>query len=358
MLKIAARFSFKGKPISCKKYGNGLINETYCVICDSGARYILQRVNTAVFKDPLSLMNNIHMVTSYLQERVSSAREVLSLVPAVNGGTHVDDAQSGFWRAFDFITGSMCLENVEHPDDFYQCALAFGRFIDLLSLYPVQTLAETIPAFHDTVSRYGAFKRALALDLRGRAGMVQGEINFALEQEPFASFFTDMLKAGALPLRVTHNDTKLNNVLFDRKTRRALCVIDLDTVMPGLVMHDFGDAIRFGAGTAPEDEKDLSKVRLDLGLYAVFTSGFIEACGKSITKQEIELLPAGVKLMTLECGVRFLTDYLAGDTYFRTKYPDHNLDRCRAQFKLLADIEEKWPQMNEIVADTCRGKKV
>ena len=267
----------------------------------------------------------------------------------------MDDETHGFWRAYDFITGSISLDSAASAADFYQGALAFGRFIDMLSDFPAGNLAETIPRFHDTVFRYRAFKKAVALDLCGRVKKAKREIDFALSQEPFASVFMDLLAKGELPLRVTHNDTKLNNVLFDRETRSALCIVDLDTVMPGLVMNDFGDAIRFGASTAAEDEPDLSKVQLDLELYNAFARGFIEACGKNITREEIELLPAGAKLMTLECGVRFLTDYLFGDTYFRTSYPEHNLVRCRTQFKLVADMEKKMPQMNRIVAEIARG---
>ncbi len=355
MLEITARFCFKGRPFKCDRYGNGLVNKTYHVVCDSGAEYILQRVNTCAFKEPLALMKNIDMVTRYLKERVSSSREALSLVPTVDGKIYVDDEQRGFWRAYDFISDSICLENAECNDDFYQSGLAFGRFIDMLSLYPAHTLRETIPDFHNTVSRYSAFKKALILDVCGRAQKARREIDFALSQEPFSSLFMDLLGSGSLPLRVTHNDTKLNNVLFDRETRTALCVIDLDTVMPGLVMNDFGDAIRFGASTAAEDERDLSMVQLDLELYTAFTKGFIQACGKTITEEEIELLPAGVKMMTLECGVRFLTDYLSGDTYFRIQRPEHNLDRCRTQFRLVSDMEEKWLQMNRIVAGVLAG---
>ncbi len=349
MLEITGRFRFRGKAVKCDRYGNGHINKTYRVLCDSGAKYILQQVNRTAFKDPLSLMKNVDKVTRYLKQRVTSERGTLSLVPTVDGNIYVDDEKSGFWRAYDFITGSICFERAGHAAVFYESGLAFGRFIDMLSSFPAHTLTETIPAFHDTVSRYRFFKEALSLDVCGRAGTAQKEIDFALSQEPFASLFMDLIEAGELPLRVTHNDTKLNNVLFDSKTYTALCVIDLDTVMPGLVMNDFGDAIRFGASSAAQDERDLSRVQLDLELYESFSNGFLEACGNNITKQEVELLPGGARLMTLECGVRFLTDYLSGDIYFRTERPDHNLDRCRTQFKLFTDMEIKWPQMNRIV---------
>jgi len=355
MLEIAGKFCFAGNPVRCEEYGCGLVNKTYHVVCDSGAEYILQKVNTSTFKDPVSLMKNIELVTRYLKQRVKSEREALSPVPASDGKLYVEDEKHGFWRAYDFITGSISLDRATSAGDFYQGALAFGRFIDILSDFPAGILAETIPGFHDPVSRDRAFKEAVALDACGRVKKAQREINFALSQEPFASVFMDLLEKGSLPLRVTHNDTKLNNVLFDKETRTALCIVDLDTVMPGLVMNDFGDAIRFGASTAAEDEPDLSRVQLDLELYAAFAGGFIEACGKSITREEIELLPAGARLITLECGVRFLTDYLSGDTYFRTSYPEHNLVRCRTQFKLLSDMDKKWPQMNRIVAEVAKG---
>ncbi len=354
MLEIAGKFCFAGKPVRYEEYGNGLINKTFRIVCDSGVEYILQKVNTSTFKDPVSLMKNIELVTSYLKQRVRSSREALSLVPAADGKNYVDDEKRGFWRAYDFVPGSISLDSVSCAGDFYQGALAFGRFIDMLADFPAGNLVETIPGFHDTVSRYRAFKEAVAQDACGRVKKAQREIDFALSQESFASVFMDLLEKGALPLRVTHNDTKLNNVLFDKETRTALCVVDLDTVMPGLVMNDFGDAIRFGASTAAEDEPDLSRVQLDLELYAAFAQGFIEACGNNITKEEIELFPTGAKMMTLECGVRFLTDYLSGDTYFRTSYPEHNLVRCRTQFKLVSDMDKKSSQMNQIVARAAR----
>ena len=227
--------------------------------------------------------------------------------------------------------------------------MAFGRFQDLLSDFPAHTLTETIPRFHDTPNRYTAFKKAVAADICNRARDVQEEIHFALSQEQFAGTLMSLQKTGEIPLRVTHNDTKLNNVLFDRISRKALCVIDLDTVMPGFSANDYGDSIRFGASTALEDERDLSKVEISLRLFEAYTQGFLSACGKSLTKCEIENLITGAKMMTLECGVRFLTDYLSGDTYFRTHREKHNLDRCRTQFKLVMDMDHKWDQMQSIV---------
>lgn len=352
VLKITESFRFKGKPVRCREHGSGLVNRTYCVFCDSGAKYILQRVNREAFQDPPALMNNIDKIIRYLKPRVRSPRETLSLVATVDEGIYARDEAGEFWRAYDYIADSICLERADGPAVFYESGLAYGRFLEMLSSFPLRELTETIPRFHDTVFRYERFKDTVGRDPLGRLREVREEIDFALSREPFAALFMELLRRGALPLRVTHNDTKLNNVLFDRRTRRALCVIDLDTVMPGLIMNDFGDAIRFGANSAAEDETDLSLVELDLELFRAFTGGFIESCGGQMTELERELLPAGVKMMTLECGVRFLTDYLEGDTYFQTEYPEHNRDRCRAQFALFRDLEKKEAEMVRIV----RGK--
>ena len=349
MLDIVSKFRLKGTPIYCERYGNGHINKTYRMICDSGFEYILQRINKNVFKDPIALMNNISMLTNYIKKRIRNSREVLTLVPTLSGQNYQVDEEGEYWRTYDFVTDSICIEQVEHACDFYQSALAFGKFQDMLSEYPAHTLNETIPGFHDTVSRYAVFKKAIKADVCGSVDSVRPEIDFVLSQESFASTLMNLLKAGELPLRVTHNDTKLNNVLFDRETRKGVCVIDFDTIMSGVITNDFGEAIRFGASTATEDEKDLSKVEMDIKLYTVFVKGFLEACGKNLTKKEIELLPVGAKMMTLENGVRFLTDYLSGDTYFKIHYSDQNLDRCRTQFKLVSDMDNKWGKMNEII---------
>lgn len=356
MLEIAGDFRFQGKPVHCREHGSGLVNRTYLVRCHSGAKYILQRINRQAFRDPPALMENIDKVIRHLKARVRSPRETLSLVPTTGGGLYARDGAGDFWRAYDYITDSLCLEKADHPDDIYESGLAYGRFLEMLSSFPLRELRETIPRFHDTPLRYGHFREMVRRDPQGRARGVRAEIDFALSREPFAPLFTGLLERGSLPLRVTHNDTKLNNVLFDRRTRRALCVIDLDTVMPGLIMNDFGDAIRFGANTAAEDEKDLARVELDLELYRAFTGGFIESCGEQITELELALLPAGVKMMTLECGVRFLTDHLAGDSYFQIEYPGHNRDRCRAQFKLLRDMEKKEAEMKRI-AEQAAGRR-
>ena len=245
------------------------------------------------------------------------------------------DSQGDYWRAYKFIEGATSYDQVETPEDFYQSAVSFGNFQRLLADYPAETLHETIVGFHDTKARFATFKKAVEEDVCGRAASVQKEIDFVLAHEDVANVFGDMLANGELPLRVTHNDTKLNNIMIDDKTGKGICVIDLDTVMPGLAMNDFGDSIRFGASTAAEDEQDLSKVSCDMELFDVYAKGFIEGCGGKLTQKEIEMMPMGAKVMTFECGMRFLTDHLQGDTYFKIHRENHNLDRCRTQFKLV-----------------------
>ena len=254
---------------------------------------------------------------------------------------------------YRFISNAVSYDAVRSPGDFYESALAFGTFQSLLSDYPAETLHETIPDFHNTPKRFADFCQAVNKDVMGRVALARKEIDFLMEREQELSVLTDLQKAGELPLRVTHNDTKLNNVMLDAKTGKGVCVIDLDTVMPGLSVNDFGDSIRFGANTAAEDETDLSKVSLDLGLYEQYVNGFLKGCQGSLTKKELEMLPMGAKMMTMECGMRFLADYLSGDTYFRIHKEHHNLDRCRTQLALTADMERKWEQMKEIVSRVC-----
>ncbi len=348
MEKVLEKFRLEGVPISCERYGEGHINRTYLVVTDAGRRYILQRVSRAAFHNIPGLMRNIVAVTTYLGERCRDPRECLHLVETIDHRLWHEDEEGESWRVYDFIEDSICLQKPESAEDFYQSASAFGNFQRLLKDFPADTLYETIPRFHHTPDRYRIFHEALRADKMGRACGVRKEIDFALAHEQEAGFLLKLQETGELPLRVTHNDTKLNNVMLDSTTRRALCVIDLDTVMPGLVAYDFGDSIRFGASTASEDERDLGKVGLDLSLYRRFAEGFIPACG-NLNACEIETLPMGAKLMTLECGIRFLTDYLEGDHYFSIARPEHNLDRARTQFCLVEDTERKWEEIRRIV---------
>jgi Ser/Thr protein kinase RdoA (MazF antagonist) len=349
MLNILAQFRLNGAPVSCERYGSGHINETYLAVTDAPHSYILQRINRRIFTDVPALMRNIQAVTAHLALKNPDPRRVLTLVPTLNGGAYYRDDQGEYWRVYEFVTGGVCLNRAETTGDFYQSAVAFGRFQTLLADFPADTLSETIAHFHDTPARYRALYAAAEKNTAGRLGDVTQELAFARQREGEGATMVNLLKGGELPLRVTHNDTKLNNVILDEKDHTALCVIDLDTVMPGLVANDFGDSIRFGASTAAEDEKDVSKVSLSLPLYETYADGFLSVCGKNLTQLEIETLPMGAKLMTLENGVRFLTDYLQGDTYYAIARPEHNLDRARAQFKLVEDMEIKWGEMNAII---------
>ena len=350
MNTISERFRIQGAQTSCERYGNGHINETYLVQTTSGRDYILQKINTNVFRNVEGLMANIVAVTEYLAARDGDPRHTLHVVPTLDGASFFRDAEGGCWRVYDFVTDSICLEKVESEEDFVQSAIAFGMFQKQLADFPAATLTETIPQFHDTSERVRQLREAIAADKAGRRKDVQAEIDFALDRAEEAGCMVRMLAEGRLPLRVTHNDTKLNNVMLDARTRKPLCVIDLDTVMPGLAANDFGDSIRFGASTAAEDEKDLDKVEMSLRLFEAYARGFLGACGDSLTDEEIRTLPMGAKLMTYECGIRFLADYLNGDTYFRTHYPEQNLDRCHTQFKLVADMEGKWDGMAAVIA--------
>ena len=342
-------FRITGSPVSCAEFGSGHINLTYKVNCDDGSAYILQRINQYVFTDPKAVMENVGAVTEYLRTRVSNPSEILHFVPSDTGTYYYVDEAGEYWRSYEFADG-LCLDLPESDKDFYESAIAFGRFQEMLRDFPAETLHETIPLFHNTANRYRLFRKALQEDRVGRAASVQPEIDFLLQRQEEGATICRLLDAGEIPLRVTHNDTKLNNVLLDCKTRKALCVLDLDTVMPGSSLYDYGDSIRFGAATAPEDEKDLSKMGINLHLFRVYTAGYLAAC-KSLTPKERELLPLGAKTLTLELAVRFLTDYLDGDRYFKTAYPEHNLVRARAQMKLVADMEEKWEDMQKIVAE-------
>jgi len=348
MTQPYASFRIKGNVVYCQRYGNGHINETYLVKTDAGYDYILQRINHLIFRDVPRLMANIAGVTRHLAAKDPDPRHVLTLVKTISNEDYLYDG-ANYWRMYDFVTDSICLERVETVDDCYHSGAAFGRFQNQLADYQAETLFETIPHFHDTPARYQQFQDALDQDIKGRAKDVHKEITFAKTRQAETTAMADMQKAGILPLRVTHNDAKLNNVMLDLRTRQALCVIDLDTVMPGLSGNDFGDAIRFGASTAAEDEKDLNRVSMSLELFKAFARGFLGACKKNLTKAEIDTLPLAAKLMTLECGLRFLADYLAGDIYFHTSYPEHNLDRCRTQFKLVADMENKFDKMQSII---------
>ena len=298
-------------------------------------------------------MNNMAAISAYLAKREKGKMAMIRYIDTLDGHSYYDDGHGGCWRIYRFVDHSICVQRPESLEDFYECARAFGHFQYVLNEFPAEHLEETIVNFHNTVDRYRQLREALQEDSEGRAAEVQPELEYLFSREDKACRLHKMRLSGDLPVRATHNDTKINNVLLDEHTRKAICVIDLDTVMPGLSAFDFGDAIRFGASTAAEDETDLRKVSLDLELFRAFTRGFLKAC-PSLTEKEREVLPLGSFTMTLECGMRFLTDYLKGDKYFSIDYPQHNLDRARAQLKLAQDMESKEEAMALIVWEESR----
>ena len=354
---IVEGFDVRGNFVSAKPYGNGHINDTRIVLTKEGDtvhRYILQKINKNVFKNPPELMQNYVGVTEFLRKKIEAEggdpeRETLNVIKSHDGKDYFVDKNGDFWRMLIFVEDNVSYDRVESPEQFYNCALAFGNFQYMLRDYPADTLFETIKDFHNTPERYNQLMRAIEQDACDRVAEVGAEIEFAKARREFTETFENAYKEGKLPLRVTHNDTKLNNILFDRKTGAALCVVDLDTIMPGYSMNDFGDSIRFGATTAAEDEADLSKVNFDINLFELYTKGFIEGVKGGLTETEINFLPESAIMMTFECGMRFLADYLNGDTYFKTHRPGQNLDRARNQFKLVSDMEKVLPEMHAIV---------
>lgn len=355
---ILPLFQFAGDVHLYMPYGKGHINDSYYVETETENNtvqgYMLQRINHEVFRDPDKLMQNIEKVTEFLKKKIleyggDPSRETLQIVKTRDGKNYCRDSKGNYWRSYLFISEAICYSEVRDAKDFYESAVAFGRFQKLLAEFPASELYETIPDFHNTPIRYQAFLKVVEENKAGRVRFAGKEISFIKERESVMNSLTNLYEKGMLPLRVTHNDTKLNNVMMDEATGKGLCVIDLDTVMPGLAVNDFGDSIRFGASTGAEDEKDLSKVSLDLDLFSCYTKGFLEGSGGMFTDQEIKCLATGAKMMTLECGMRFLTDYLQGDIYFKVQREQHNLDRTRTQLKLVEDMEEKWSQMEQIV---------
>ena len=334
-------------------YGNGHINDTYCLI---EPRYILQRINTDIFKHPHELMENIENVTSFLREKIKKnggdpQRETLTVIKTVDGKNYYQYDENNVFRMYLFVENTKSIENSKTPEDLYEAGVGFGRFQRMLSDYPADTLHESIKDFPHTPKRVEALKLAIREDKAGRAASVEAEISFALEQAVWADQVVKGIEDGSIPLRVTHNDTKINNILFDQETGKAVCVIDLDTVMPGSMLYDFGDALRMGGSTGAEDETDLSKVWFDETAFEAFAKGYLSELKDDLTETELELLPFSVKLMTYECGIRFLTDYLNGDTYFKIHREHHNLERARNQFKLVADIAGKEERLSAMIKE-------
>ncbi len=356
---LLPRFAIPDIDYTVEAYGSGHINDTFRVSAPNTPSMILQRISPAAFHHPEQVMENMLGVTAALRSSIEKrggdvSREALNVVPLKNGGSYTVSADGSAWRMTRFIPDTISYDLPENEEVFREAGRAFGRFALDLADYPAETLHETSPHFHDTPSRLTAFQTALEKDAVHRAAKAKDVIDAYLARAHRAAELTDQIESGLLPLRVTHNDTKLNNVLMDAKTHRALCVIDLDTVMPGLVAYDFGDAIRFGASTALEDETDPAKIRFSLPMYTAFAEGYLQEAGPILREEELASLPLGAWMITYECGMRFLTDYLAGDTYFHIAYADHNLVRAANQITLLQDMERYEEQMLQVVLDTCR----
>ncbi len=356
---ILENFQTKGELVSCETFGEGHINDTFLVVTlDAGKeyKYILQKINGKLFTNVPALMENIRAVTEFNREKIRGRggnpdRESLSLVYAKDGKPfYYCKKCDGYFRIYKFISDAIAFQVVEKPEHFYQSAVAFGNFANLLAEFDASSLYEVIPNFHNTISRFEDFQKSLKSDKMNRAKDVQKEIDFVLSRKDYCGRIVNLLKSGQMPTKVTHNDTKLNNVMLDANTGEPVAVIDLDTIMPGSICYDFGDSIRFGCNTSAEDEKDLSKVNFDINLFEAYTKGYLSALGTGATKIERENLAFSAILMTYECGMRFLADYLDGDVYFRTHREGHNLDRARTQFKLIEDMEKLLAEMEKIVA--------
>lgn len=353
---LAGHFGIEGELIDFSVYTDGHINSTYRATFKNGGKYgkyIVQGINTHVFRNPDELMENVVNVTKYLKEKIDesgkeSSRQCLEFLQADTGKYYLYH-EDKCWRIYRFIDKSYTINYIKNRSFFESAGKAFGRFQRNLSGYPMETLYETIKDFHNTPKRVETLEASVAADVKGRVKEVESEIKFALDRKKDAKVLLDLYSEGLIPLRVTHNDTKLNNVLFDEETNDAICVIDLDTIMPGFSLYDFGDAIRFGGNTTKEDDANLDNVNISIELFRSYTKGFLSTCAKALTKAEVDHLAFSAKLMTYECGVRFLTDYLDGDVYFRTEYPSHNLVRARNQFKLVEEIENNLDRMKEIV---------
>lgn len=360
--KIIEAFPFNGELKHIESTDTGLINSTYMLTFSDGNQdfqYILQKINTNVFKNPDELMSNIMNVTGFLRNKINlsggnSSRETLTFIYTNDNSSYFTDEDGGCWRSYTYIGKCYTCDKIDSEVKAFRSGKAFGKFQRMLSDFPAANLFETIPHFHDTPSRYADLKTAVENNISKRLDNVRDELSFALEREKDASRLVDLAAEGRIPIRVTHNDTKINNVLFDSITNEAVCVIDLDTIMPGLSLYDFGDSIRSGAVTSDENEKDLGKYGLDIALFKSYTEGFLSEAGHALNEDEVANLAFSAKLMTLECGVRFLTDYLNGDVYFKTDYPEHNLVRCKTQFKLVADIEKHMDELNGCVDEIYR----
>ena len=354
IIAVCSQFNIDRPAVSSTPFGSGHINSTFLIALDNGEHYVLQKINTYVFKNPEKLMDNVFEVTNFIAKALENAGEdvsrgTLSFIKAKNGKKFYADQNGNAWRMYKHVDNSTAYDSVDRKGLLYEAAYAFGKFQNQLGDYPAETLYETIPDFHNTPVRYKAFEDAVKQDAVGRAQSVSEEIKILRQYADRASIITEKLDNKIIPVRVTHNDTKLNNVLIDNTSGKGICVIDLDTVMPGSLLYDFGDSVRYAANNGAEDEHDLSKVWLNLDLFKELSEGFLLGVGDAITYEEKELLPISVFILSYELALRFMTDYLNGDVYFKTKYPEHNIARTRVQITLMKDIDEKLDQMKSII---------
>ena len=363
--EISNQFAIEGEFVSGDEIQSGHINSTYRATFEASDgslhRYILQRINEKVFKDPLAVMRNVECVTRHINWKVLRVKkdlggQTLNLYPGRGGRFWVGGPGGGVWRCYNCIEGCLTYDIVENTRQAFQAARAFGSFQDLVSDLPPEELEETIPDFHNTRKRYQRLMEVAEADPCGRAGSVSPELEFVRSHEADVGRILDGLASGDIPQRITHNDTKINNVMIDEETDEAVCVIDLDTVMPGSVLYDFGDLVRTAVSPAAEDEQDLSKVALRMPMFEALVEGYLESAKDFLNESEASLLAFSAKLITLEIGIRFLTDHLEGDVYFKTKRPDHNLDRCRTQFRLVEEIDANLPAMEKFVGKVWPGR--
>jgi hypothetical protein len=365
VFRIGNQFAVQGVFVSGEEIISGHINSTYRATYQhadgSGQRYIIQAINRNVFKDPYAVMNNVEKVTRHINARVLRLKrdlggQTLNLFPARKGGSWIEDENGVVWRCYNHIEGCVTYDVVENTRQAYQAARAFGSFQDLISDLPPENIIETIPNFHHTRQRFARLMEVAAADPMGRLDAVRAEFEFIRDRENLVGILIDLQASGDIPVRVTHNDTKINNVMIDAATDEAVCVIDLDTVMPGLALYDFGDLVRSATSPAAEDETDLSKVQMQMPMFEALVEGYLDAAGAFVNDVEVEHLVHAGKLMTLEVGMRFLTDHLEGDVYFKTHHPGHNLDRCRTQLTLVERIENREAEMKAFVHKVRRGK--
>jgi aminoglycoside phosphotransferase (APT) family kinase protein len=359
---IADSFAIEGAFLDALPHGSGHINDTYAATYDSGGnsvRYIFQRVNERIFKNAGALMENIARVTSAAAAKLEAdgtadaGRRTLRLVPAKDGGHSVRDGENRLWRCYHFIEGAKTYDVIENPRQAYEAARAFGRFQELVSQLDGPRLHETIPDFHHTRARFRRLREVSEADPLGRLASARAEWDFIRRREDAVDVLLELQASGPIPERVTHNDTKLNNVMIDDATQEGVCVIDLDTVMPGLALYDFGDLVRTATSPAAEDERDLSKVRMQMEMFEALARGYLSSAADFLVPAEVSHLAFSGKLITLEIGIRFLTDHLEGDVYFKTKRPGHNIDRCRTQLALVRSIEEQMDAMEAAVREAA-----